>query len=29
MGIIRRQGATLSPTAQQFHQILQTRWGGG
>ena len=28
MGIIRRHGATLSPAAQQFHQILKSRWGG-
>ena len=27
MGIIRRHGATLSPAAQQFHQILKGRWG--
>jgi DNA-binding transcriptional LysR family regulator len=27
MAIIRRRGATLSPAAQQFHQILQGRWG--
>ena len=27
MGIIRRHGATLSPAAQQFHQILKSRWG--
>jgi DNA-binding transcriptional LysR family regulator len=28
MGIIRRHGATLSPAAQQFHQILKSRWAG-
>ena len=28
MGIIRRHGATLSPAAQQFHQILKGRWAG-
>lgn len=27
MGIIRRHGATLSPAAQQFHQLLKQRWG--
>lgn len=27
MGIIRRHGATLAPAAQQFHQILKSRWG--
>ncbi|MFO1048862.1 MAG: LysR family transcriptional regulator [Geminicoccaceae bacterium] len=27
MGIIRRRGATLSPAAQQFHQLLKERWG--
>lgn len=26
IGIIRRHGATLSPAAQQFHNILKTRW---
>ena len=28
MAIIRRRGATLSPAAEQFHQILQSQWGG-
>jgi DNA-binding transcriptional LysR family regulator len=28
MGIIRRHGATLSPAAQQFYQILKSRWAG-
>jgi DNA-binding transcriptional LysR family regulator len=28
MGIIQRHGTTLSPAAQQFHQILKGRWGG-
>ena len=27
MGIIRRHGTTLSPAAQQFHQLLKERWG--
>ena len=27
MGIIRRHGSTLSPAAQQFHQLLKERWG--
>jgi len=26
MGIIRRHGTTLSPAAQQFHQLLKDRW---
>ena len=27
MGILRRHGTTLSPAAQQFHQLLKERWG--
>jgi DNA-binding transcriptional LysR family regulator len=28
MGIIHRHGGSLSPAAEQFHQLLKQRWGG-
>ena len=28
MGVIRRHGATLSPAARQFYEMLMERWSG-